>query len=85
MTVLAGLLILAAVLIAAALAVLGTIAAVAEIFPPWFGRGEEGGGATGSASGREPLRGGPNQRYAHARLIGHPRRSVRTGYPRGSV
>jgi hypothetical protein len=41
MTVLAGLLILAAVFIAAALAVLGTIAAAADILPPWFARGDE--------------------------------------------
>jgi hypothetical protein len=48
-TVLTGLLILAAVLIAAALAVLGTTAAAADIFPPWFGRGEDAVNATVSA------------------------------------
>jgi hypothetical protein len=58
MTVLTGLLILVAVLVAAALAVLGTLAAAAEILPPWFGRGDEAVSATVSASGPRPLRGG---------------------------
>ena len=54
MTVLTGLLILAAVLVAAALTVLGTIAAAAEILPPWFGGREEAVNATVSAP-RAPL------------------------------
>jgi hypothetical protein len=53
MTVLTGLLILVAVLVAAALAVLGTLAAAAEIFPSWFGRGDE----AVSATGPQPQRG----------------------------
>ena len=60
-TVLAGLLILAAVLIAAALAVLGTVAAAAEILPPWFERGDEAVSATVSAPGPHPLRGGRSE------------------------
>ena len=81
MTVLAGLLILAAILIAAALAVLGTIAAAAEIFPPRFAWGNEAVSAKVSARPCAP----------RARIEGRartadqaPRRSVRTGYPRGS-
>jgi hypothetical protein len=61
MTVLTRLLILVAVLVAAALAVLGTLAAAAEIFPPWFGRGDEAVSATVSAPGPQPLRGGRSE------------------------
>jgi hypothetical protein len=56
MTVLTGLLILAAVLIAAALAVLGAIASSAEIFPPWFGGGDEPLNTTVSATRPQLLR-----------------------------
>jgi hypothetical protein len=56
-TVLTGLLILVAVLVAAALAVLGTLAAAAEIFPSWFGWGDEAVSATVSAPGPQPRRG----------------------------
>jgi hypothetical protein len=58
MTVLTGLLILVAVLVAAAVVVLGTLAAAAEIFPKWFGQGDEAVSATVSAPGpAQPLRG----------------------------
>jgi hypothetical protein len=50
--------ILVAVLFAAALAVLRTLAAAAEIFPPWFGRGDEAVSPTVPAPGPQPLRGG---------------------------
>ena len=56
MTVLTGLLILVTVLVAAALAVLGTLAAAAEIFPPWFWRGDEAVSAPVSAPAPQPLR-----------------------------
>ena len=82
MTVLTGLLILLAVVIAAGLAVLGTIASAVEIVPPWFGRGEESLNTALSPRPAQLLRGRGSK---HARLIGHPRPGVRTGYPRGSV
>jgi hypothetical protein len=85
MTVLTGLLILAAVLVAVALAVLATVAAAAEIIPPWLGRGEDALNATASTPGPQLLRGRRSEATPHARLIADPRRCVRTEYPRGSV
>jgi hypothetical protein len=57
MTVLAGLLGLAAVFIVAAVAVPGSIAATAELLPPWTARGDEAVSARTSSALRPLARG----------------------------